>query len=39
MYRVMIVANNIILYIRKVLRVDLKNSHHKEKKNFCNYVW
>ena len=33
MYRAMIVANSTVLYIQKVLRVDLKNTHHKGKKN------
>ena len=39
MYRAMIVANSTVLYIQKVLRVDLKNTHHKGKKKNFNYVW
>lgn len=31
------IVNNVVLYILKLLRVDLKSSPHK--KNNYNYVW
>ena len=36
MYIIFTIVNNIVLYIWKLLRVDLKSSCHKEKK--CNLM-
>ena len=38
MYSMMSIINNSVPFIWKLLRVDLKNPQHNNKKNFCYYV-
>ena len=38
MYSMLTTVNNLVLHILKLLRVDLKRSHHKRKQFFLNYV-
>lgn len=38
-YNTVMTANNTVLHIWKLQRIDLQSPHHKKKKSVCDYVW